>query len=201
MFSKTQTMKLHTLLACFILMISLSAYSQSFEEPTINTLKFSERIVYGGNFGLAFGSQTLIDLSPTIGYRVSDQFTIGTGVSYKYSQIKDYTLDINSGKWYDYSSNIFGGSLWARYHIIENVFAHAEVEQLQIHYNYTSVSGSVPTKVKDNVGVTSVLVGGGYRQPLGNRVYFNILLLYNLNETDFSPYKNPIIRAGISIGM
>ena len=194
-------MKLHTLLACFIIMISLSAYSQSFEEPTINTLKFSERLVYGGNFGLAFGSQTLIDLSPTIGYRLSSQFTIGTGITYKYSQIKDYTLDMNTSKWYDYSSNVFGGSLWARYHIIENVFAHAELEQLQINYNYTSVEGSVPTKINNNVGVTSILVGGGYRQPIGNRVYFNILLLYNLNETDFSPYKNPIIRAGISIGM
>jgi hypothetical protein len=194
-------MKFHTLLACFILMMSLNAYSQSFEEPTINTLKFSERLVYGGNFGLAFGDQTLIDLSPTIGYRLSNQFTIGTGISYKYSQIKDYTLDMNSGKWYDYSSNVIGGSFWARYHIIENVFAHVEVEQLQINYNYTSVNGSEPTKIKDNAGVTSVLVGGGYRQPLGNRVYFNILLLYNLNETDFSPYKNPIIRAGISIGM
>ncbi len=194
-------MKFYTLLACFTIMISFNAYSQSYEESPVNTLKFSDRLVYGGSFGLAFGSQTLIDLSPTIGYRLTDQFTIGSGISYKYNQIKDYTLDPNTNRWYDYSSNIIGGSLWARYHIIENFFAHAELEQLQIHYNYTSVNGTEPSKTSNNVGVTSVLVGGGYRQPLGNRVSFNIMLLYNLNETDFSPYQNPIIRAGISIGM
>lgn len=194
-------MKTYALLACIAIMISLNGYSQSFEEPTVNTQKFSERLVYGGNFGLAFGSQTLIDISPTIGYRLTDQFTIGTGISYKYSQIKNYTLDMNSGTWYDYSSNIIGGSIWGRYHIIQNLFLHAEIEQLQINYNYTSVDEPTPQKINNNIGVTSVLVGGGYRQPIGNRVYFNIMLLYNLNETDFSPYKNPIIRAGISIGM
>ena len=194
-------MKLRAILACCSILIGLNTFAQSFDEPSFNSLKFSQRLVYGGNFGLAFGSQTLIDLSPTIGYRLTEQFTIGTGISYKYNQIKDYTLDLNSNRWYDYASNVFGGSLWARFHIIENVFAHAELEQLQINYKYTSVSGSTPRKVNNNVGVTSALVGGGYRQQIGNNVYFNIMLLYNLNETDFSPYKNPIVRAGISIGM
>ncbi|MBK7029794.1 MAG: hypothetical protein IPH45_11505 [Bacteroidales bacterium] len=46
----------------------------------------------------------------------------------------------------------------------------------------------------------SVLVGAGYREPISSNGYMYLLLLWNLNETIDSPYTNPIIRAGFSIG-
>lgn len=194
-------MKLKILIIIFINLITISIFAQTEEDPAVKDLQFNQRLVYGGGFGLQFGNVTLVDLSPTIGYRLTDQLTLGTGVSYKYNHINDYTLDQNSGRWYDYRSNIYGGSIWGRYYLLRNIFAHAEIEQLRINYNYTSVSSILPTNVSNGVDVTSVLVGGGYRQPLGGHVYFNILILFNLNETDFTPYNNPIIRAGISVGM
>lgn len=194
-------MKLKILIILFINLIATSLYAQTEEDPAVKDLTFNQRLVYGGGFGLQFGNVTLVDLSPTIGYRLTDRFTLGTGLSFKYNHIKDYTLDQNSGRWYDYNSNIYGGSIWGRYYLLQNIFAHAEIEQLKIDYNYTSVSSALPTNVKNGVDVTSVLVGGGYRQSLGGQVYFNILILFNLNETDFTPYNNPIIRAGISVGM
>ena len=194
-------MKIKFLIIIIFNLITISIFAQTEEDASVNDLKFSQRLVYGGGFGLQFGNVTLLDLSPTIGYRLTDQLTLGTGLSYKYNHMKDYTQDLNTGKWYDYNSNVFGGSIWGRYYLLQNIFAHAEIEQLQIDYHYTSVNYSTPTNVKNGIGVTSVLVGGGYRQPIGGHVFFNILILFNLNETDFSPYNNPIIRAGISVGM
>ena len=194
-------MKNKILIIVLFNLISVSLFAQTEDNPSVKDLQFNQRLVYGGGFGMQFGNVTLLDLSPTIGYRVSDQLTLGTGISYKYNSIKEYTFDQNSGRWYDYNSNIYGGSFWGRYYILKNIFAHAEIEQLRINYNYTSISTSVPTNVKDGVDVTSTLVGGGYRQPIGNRIFFNILVLFNLNQSDFSPYNNPIIRAGISVGM
>lgn len=194
-------MKLKILIIILLNLITTSIFAQTEEDPAVKDLQFNQRLVYGGGFGLQFGNVTLVDLSPTIGYRLTDQLTLGTGISYKYNHINDYTLDQNSGRWYDYRSNIYGGSIWGRYYLLRNIFAHAEIEQLRINYNYTSVSSTLPTIVSNGVDVTSVLVGGGYRQPLGGHVFFNILILFNLNETDFSPYSNPIIRAGISVGM
>ena len=194
-------MKIKILIIILVNLFTTSIFAQSSEDPAVIDLTFNQRLVYGGGFGLQFGNVTLVDLSPTIGYRLTDQLTLGTGISFKYNHIKDYTLDQNSGRWYDYKSNIYGGSVWGRYYLLQNIFAHAEIEQLKIDYNYTSVSSTLPTNVKNGVDVTSVLVGGGYRQPLGGHVFFNILILFNLNETDFTPYNNPIIRAGVSVGM
>lgn len=194
-------MKIKILLIILLNLITASIFAQTEEDPSVKDLQFNQRLVFGGGFGMQFGNVTLLDLSPSIGYRVTDQLILGTGISYKYNHIKDYTLDLNSGKWYDYNSNVFGGSIWSRYYLLQNIFAHAEIEQLRINYKYTSFSSTTPTNIKSGVDVTSVLVGGGYRQPLGGHVFFNILILFNLNETEFSPYNNPIIRAGVSVGM
>jgi len=194
-------MKTKILFIILFNLLTVLGFTQREEDPAVKDLQFNQRLVYGGGFGMQFGNVTLLDFSPSVGYRVSDQLTLGTGISYKYNHIDQYTLDLNSGRWYDYNSNVYGGSVWGQYYILKNIFAHAEIEQLRIDYRFTSVSSTEPTMVKDGVDVTSVLVGGGYRQPLGGRVFFNILVLFNLNETDFSPYNNPIIRAGISVGM
>lgn len=194
-------MKIKFIIFVLLNLISTSIIAQTLEDPSVNDLTFKQRLVYGGGFGLQFGNITLLDISPSIGYRLTDRLTLGAGISYKYNRVRDYTQDLTTGKWYDYTSNVYGGSIWARYYLLQNIFAHAEIEQLQIDYKYTSISTTIPTLVKNGVGVNSVLVGGGFRQPVGGRVFFNILILFNLNESDFTPYSNPIIRAGISVGM
>ena len=48
------------------------------------------------------------------------------------------------------------------------------------------------------IRINSVFVGGGYRQPIGNRVAMEFLLLYNINDSYNSPYSNPIFRHGVA---
>ncbi len=150
---------------------------------------FWDRVYTGGGIGLQFGSQTFVNISPLIGYRLTEKFSMGVSATYLYYRYKDYNPA------YSYSSNTYGGSVFSRYLIFENLFAHVEYEllRLEVRDNVSRLLGS-----KD---VTSVLVGGGYRQMLGDRSSINLMLLYNLNETTYSPYQNPIIRISFGIGI
>jgi len=146
---------------------------------------FFDRIYIGGNIGLQFGTQTILGISPQIGYKFTDQLIAGFGVQYYYFKYSDdYTK---------YSSNIYGGSLFAKYLLTDNLFLHTEYEvlNLAVPIDYGSFRREE---------VTSILVGGGYRQMLGERSSVDFLVLFNLNESRYSPYSNPIIRVGFGFG-
>ena len=144
----------------------------------------SDRFYTGGDIGLNFGSTTYIDLSPILGYKVTDNFSVGPGIIYVY-----YRDNI-----YNFTLNYYGAKFFARYHITDNLFAHAEEQMLNVNVsdnNNNSLS----------VYVTSFLVGGGYSQPIGGNSFFTITGLWNLTPSVYSPYRNPIIRAGFNIGL
>jgi len=162
---------------------------------------FGSRLFTGGNLGLQFGSINLVDVSPMIGYRLTEQIDIGISLTYKYYSYKDYFYYKPTNEYFDLTTNIFGGGVFGRYHITENIFAHAEVEYLDFSIDtYTNYNNGL-IKGKRNIGITSLFVGGGYKQEIGDNSFFTLMILYNLNETTDSPYSNPIIRAGFGIGL
>lgn len=165
-----------------------------------NKPRFTDRLVYGGGFGLQFGTLTLIDLSPVVGYRVTERLETGIGLSYKYYKFKDYWYDYNTNRSYDLKSNIFGGSVYLRYHVLKNVFAHVEFEQLQYRYTqyYNTSTGLV--REKETANISSMFIGGGYKQPISQNSYFFIMALWNLTEDSMSPYSNPVLRMGVLLG-
>lgn len=164
----------------FFSILSFGLMAQDdFEQP-------QNRIVVGGGLGLQFGTITLIDVSPTIGYKVTEKFIPGIGINYQY--YKDTRFEP------DYETNIFGGSVFARYYLWENLFAHAEYQKL----SYEQLLW--PSNEKQRVTVDSYLVGGGYRQWIGRNFAATIVVLFNLNETIDSPYSNPIFRIGFQTG-
>ncbi|MFZ4402347.1 MAG: hypothetical protein ACOYO1_20135 [Bacteroidales bacterium] len=161
---------------------------------------FGSRVFTGGNLGLQFGSVTLIDISPMIGYRVTEEIDLGISLTYKYYNYKDYYV-YSQTQTYDLKTNIFGGGIFGRYHFTENLFAHLEVEYLDFTIDTYTVLNNGIVKDKEKVGITSVFVGGGYKQEIGSNSFFTFMILYNLNESVNSPYTNPIIRAGFGIGL
>ena len=55
------------------------------------------RVVYGGNFGVGITTnQSAVLLSPTVGYRFTDQLELGTGVIYQYYKISNSLLKYQS---------------------------------------------------------------------------------------------------------
>ena len=191
-----------TILLGFLTLSCIFQLAAQENQPYISP-KVSDRIFFGGNFGLQFGDITLIDVSPMVGYRITDKVAAGISFNYKYYHDKKFFYNQYSNSFMEMTSNIYGASIFGRYYFVENLFAHIEYEYLIYSYdNYRPNSVGISySKSTETVNVPGLFLGGGYRQPIGGRTYFTITILYNIMESQYSPYSNPIIRVGMSVGL
>lgn len=184
------------------LSISTASYAQYTEEDDnsksnpLSDLTFRDRIFTGGNVGFnIFNNYLFLDLAPIIGYRVTER--LGVGIGLRYSLIRDLNSKVN---WSNY-----GGSVFARYKVIPQLFLHTEVEVLR-SYNYDIFSPNYG----DRAPAYMWFVGAGYSTGNSGGLNFSLMLLYDLIDHVNSPYQNaylfgpaglPIIaRGGVSIG-
>ena len=180
------------LLKIFLTIILLQA-NTIFSQDINNDIKRNNKFFTGGGLGFQFGTVTIIDVSPIIGYMITDNLAIGTSFTYQYLNDKRYSPN--------YSTNVYGGSLFTRYYMFNDFFAHAEYEILNYDYYtyYFSSNGSFVEKEKMNVTVSNILLWGGYRQLVGGRTYINLMILLYFNESIYSIYSNPIFMIGINV--
>ncbi len=165
-----------------------SANAQYLENnPTV-----AQRIFYGGDIGLSFGSVTFISANPIIGYRVSNRLSMGTGFNYTYAK----------SSYYNYEGSMYGGNVFSSYTIIKNlgevltaytgsgILLYAEYSAINIsnYYNYPG------TTIK---WIGTPLAGLAFQTPIGNKSYMLIMVLYNFNECSMSPYSNPVFRVSL----
>lgn len=176
------------LVASFLLFSTFSAKAQELKDKP-----FKDRLFFGGNLGLQFGSSTYIDISPLIGYQITEKLSAGVGATYIYYNIK------KSVYYGDYETSIYGGRVFGRYSFMENLFAHAETELLNMEVPEIIIGTNNYKLIRDNV--VSVLAGGGYAQPIGDRSALLMMLLWNFTENQYSPYENPIFRIGFNVGI
>lgn len=177
------------IMALCLAMYGLPAFSQDYEKNSLKGAPLSERLFYGGGIGLQFGDLTLIDLSPMVGYKISNRLGIGISPTYKYYRYRNYF-----GNDLDLKTNVLGGSVFLRCYIYQGLFAQTEYEYLNYRYNDPNTSGKL---AKD---IWSLFAGGGYSQPVGGKASVYLMVLWNLHDTADSPYTNPVIRAGLSLG-
>lgn len=208
------------ILKIFFVFLFLSSGINSFcqnKNHKSSKKSFSDRLFVGGALGFSFGSGgTLLDISPLFSYEVTKNFYAGLGLTYKYYNYKDYYMDTGNGILYNYTTNIFGGSIFARYFlsgigipVIEDTFIHAEIEPLIFNNNFTynpsgtyiDIYGNRYVKENDQISFAGYFLGGGYRQMLGQRSYMYLEVLWNFNESFYSPYSNPRIRMGFAVGL
>lgn len=151
--------------------------------------RFWDNVYTGGGLGASFGDATVINASPILGYNITKRLSAGIGITYTYYRNNKL----------DYQTNIYGGSVFSRFLILENLFAHAEYEMLSFESEVVDPSGSFITTKRINV--PSLFVGGGYRQPIVGNTAINLMVLYNLLYTPISPYPQPyVIRMSVDIG-
>jgi hypothetical protein len=139
------------------------------------------RLYWGGTVGAWFGTQTFVDLSPLIGVKINDKFSVGVGAIYNYYSYKYSGLN--------YHTSLYGSRLYGRYFIFNNVFLQAGWD----HINRDNPYSYFPDQ---RVWVDNLLVGGGVRYPISDRFFCVATGLWNLNQTSLSPYSNPIIQIG-----
>lgn len=175
----------------FIALFFISSFLFS---KNINAQKgFSwDRVVFGGNFGAGFSSfESVVALSPSVGYRFTEKFTAGAGIIYQYQSIKL--------PGFNFSFNNYGGRLYGTYQINDFLIAHTEYESLNLEYIRFNGLGNPDGTSRRTIG--SWFVGGGYRQFISRNSVVDLMVLYNLTETPFTPYSNPVIRVGFGIGL
>jgi hypothetical protein len=136
---------------------------------------FRDRLVFGGNFGGAFGTTTFFQVNPMIGYRTTDWWVNGIGLNYFY---------FSQG---GIAQSNYGASLWSRAYIAKTFIAHTEFEMLR-----REAADSFGNSFSVNVPVW--LVGAGYNS--GGRFGLSAMIMYDLIQDPNSPYSNPIFRVG-----
>ena len=177
------------LISLFLMCANLVVFGQNArktEKPPV-----SERLFFGGSFGLQFGTITYIDVSPIIGLWILPKVAIAGGPNFTYYK----------NKYYDEEIIIYGGRLYTQYLLLENInnvlpiglntgiFLHLENELS--HYKIISPSS-------ENFFANNVLLGGGIRQPVGTRSFLNLTVLWTIHDSGYSIRNNPEIRVSFN---
>lgn len=184
-----------TILFCLLSNAFFAQYTKEDEKPDkenpLADTPFKDRLFTGGNLGFGVSNNILyLDVSPIIGYKVTEK--LGAGIGLRYSLIRNMFSKVN------YTN--YGGSVFARYKVIPQVFLHAELEGLR-SYDYSSAS------LKRAMAYMG-FVGAGYS--IGEGFSFSLTVLYDLINHPNSPYQSTyllgpagppvIIRGGFTIG-
>jgi len=179
----TRSAALRPALAALALVIAAPAAAQ------LSVSSGRDRWYFGGGVGVGFGDVTFVTVSPFAGYRVTDEFSVGVGLQYRYRNDDRFGRDL--------STTDYGSTLFARYQLPGPFFVHGEYEYLSYQYYNSRLD-------KARTGVSSLLAGGGISQPLGSNASFFAMALYNFSYSGYSgpsPYSSPwVVRFGVGIG-
>lgn len=134
------------------------------------------KLSFGGNLSLQFGSYTVVNISPQVGYDFSKYFTAGAGLGYTYFKDKYYD--------YKWSSSYASFNLFGRLYPVEYLVLSVQPEISRMWQSITYNNG---TKYSDNEFVPSFLIGGGLR--LGGMI---AMIQYDVVQDRNSPYGNSI---------
>src|ERR1700730_6477977 len=113
-------MKKILLCPLLILFFTISVFCQN-DAPTGGFDK--SKLFLGGNFGLSFGSYTLINLFPQLGYHFTNYFAAGAGINLLYSSVH-YTYP------YEYKDEYgeAGLNVFVRFYPIQNLMLAMQPE-------------------------------------------------------------------------
>ncbi len=180
-FKASNILKVSTFLLVFLIGFSFNADAQRQTRTSKDKVEdyFDEggfgphRLWYGGGIGLNFGgggnsSQFNFSLSPMVGYKLTEKFSVGPRAELDYAHIR-----VGSGasrEKYNLLNYAIGG--FARYKVINPFFAHVEY-QIESRAGVDSI-GETFRGSRDNF-----FVGGGYGSS-GGLIGYEISILWNV---------------------
>ena len=152
--------------------------------------KFSERLFFGGSFGLQLGTITNIEVSPVVGLWLLPRVAVAAGPSFQY--YKD-----PYGR-----TAIYGGRSFLQFTLIQDlnniipiglnagIFVQGEYQGLSLERGFFS---NLPED-KVRFYYDSFLAGAGISQPTGRRSSMNVAVLWSITENEYGIYDKPEIR-------
>lgn len=177
-------------------------YDNRINEPMENGFK-KENLFLGGSLALGFGSYEFnIGATPEVGYSLNKSVDVGISLNLNYTSYRadpSYTYNNNT------RSRIFnyGGGPFVRLYPLPFLFFQGQLEHNWLHYNQTDYSGA-GNSGNFTVDANSCLLGIGYAQRvIGQSNFYFLIMMDVLNDT-YSPYRDannaalPVIRAGFN---
>ncbi len=167
-------------------MVHSAVEAQSNENNPYASLPFKERLFFGGDLGLSFGTITNIRIAPMIGYNLNPKLSIGVSPSYEYYKDKRSIPD--------FESTIYGGSAFARYFVLPSIFLQVSPEVLNLEKLPTF--NNITNEYDFNTGRVTIpvlLIGGGFSQRSPNGSGFFIGAFYDVIQDINSPYSDTFV--------
>jgi hypothetical protein len=180
---------LFTLLILFSSSLGISAQRIKEEAPPL-----MDRLFFGGNFGLQFGTITDIQVSPVVGLWVLPRLAVAAGPDYRFYKYRSEKTNIYGGKAYSQFVVIKDISSFLPIGANTGIFLHLEDELLSLESSFWKN----PPLTSKRFYMNTVLAGGGISQQMGKRSSLNIMVLWALNDSPYSIYGNPDIRVSFS---
>ncbi len=141
---------------------------------------------FAGNCGLSIGSEFLnVQFNPNVGYCFNQYVTSGVIATMEYFKGTSYFNET-------YSNFTYGGGAFVDVFPID--FLVARVEAQLICYDDCYHNFQNPEKKVE----VPILIGAGYHKAITDRASINLMLLWNLNETEGlrnnTTFSNPILK-------
>ncbi len=152
-----------TLLLTIVFLFGFKSEIYAQENTQIKTKSdFWKHVQFGGGLGLGFGNGYAdIMVAPSAIYNFNPYFSAGLGAQYNYVKQRNF-----------YSANMYGGSLIALFHPIEELQISSELEQLRVNRTFEDSFGSE----KQDFWNTALFLGAGYRnQNVTIGIRYNVL--------------------------
>ncbi|MBI4649566.1 MAG: hypothetical protein HY738_23935 [Bacteroidia bacterium] len=210
MFKQSQLILLFLLTNLFV-SESFSQY-QDEVKPHANKKFDPSRLRYGGDFWLSFGRITSINASPKVGYQLTDRFVPGLGIIYQYyrEEIENTYLVNNTTQTdkYLYKTTIYGGCITSAFILIQDfskltafdigsIIAYSEYQIINLDVYSPNSNGAYYDD--GNRWINRFLIGGGIRQKISSHSSISLLILWDIINSQYSPYQNPTFQLGIAI--
>ncbi len=148
----------------------------------------ASRIIAGGGLGAGFGNSIFsFQLSPVVGYRISNRFSAGVGLSYQYVSYRNYRklIDYQTGIIESRSPklSVISPNVWARFFVFDRFFTSMIGEynfSNQTDYAWAQTGPMTVEKVKFNYSMPCLLLGVGYAQPVTRNSSFVVMAHYDV---------------------
>jgi hypothetical protein len=162
------------------------------KQKTEGKPRISEKLVFGGEIGLSFGSITYIKIAPIVGYRLTDRLLAGLGPIYIYEKYK----------YYNYENSMYGGKIFTSFTIIKGSDKGGilGIGNIQLHVENEVLNVEKYDVLNERLWIDNLLLGGGLYQPIGGRAGISVYVLFDVTQNKYSPYysNNPVFKFGFN---
>lgn len=189
-----------------MMMVALFALQANAQDEEASKKGFDKsRLFVGGNFGLSFGDNTFINISPQVGYMFSRYFAGGVGINGQYSETK--FRNFNGDTYAKSNYGVAGMSVFGRVYPIRQIFASVQPE-LNYIWGKTKYYNPAQEFTLNSKILPSLLLGGGGVIPMGRAGGLLIMVQYDVlnkdpKDTDpGTPYGDRVFYSiGFTVGM